>query len=170
MRIVFGAPVAALFVSLGLAALAEEKAGPSPNASERNWIAACLKENESEGAAFSACVGKVAGACLGLEDAPKAVKPSDKNGHPRSCAPVEAKVWDEYLNHWYNDAAKAIPAEAQEKLRDAQRAWIAYRAARCDLESALHPFPLGEDNRATCLMEQTARRALELRTVATDSY
>ncbi|WP_016919495.1 hypothetical protein [Methylocystis parvus] len=34
----------------------------------------------------------------------------------------------------------------------------------------MHPAPLGEDNRAYCLMEETARRALQLRAIATDSY
>ncbi|WP_442753365.1 lysozyme inhibitor LprI family protein [Methylocystis sp. JAN1] len=148
---------------------AEEKA-VSPNGSEKGWAANCVKEKSDESAAFSACVGKVTEACLGLEDAPKEIKPSDKNGHPRSCAAVEAKIWDDYLNRWYGDAAKIVPAEAKEKLRDAQRAWIAYRAARCDVESALHPFPLGEDNRADCLMRETARRALQLRAIATDMY
>ncbi|WP_457797291.1 lysozyme inhibitor LprI family protein [Methylocystis sp. S23] len=64
----------------------------------------------------------------------------------------------------------AVPAAARDKLRDAQRAWIAYRAARCEVESALHPAPLGEDNRADRLMEETARRALQLRAIAIDSY
>ncbi|WP_424362757.1 lysozyme inhibitor LprI family protein [Methylocystis parvus] len=165
-----GWKIVLLAAGLSSPVAAEEKATASPNASEKGWIAACLKDKAEEDGAFSSCVGKVTGACLGLEDAPKEIKPSDKNGHPRSCAPVEARIWDDYLNRWYGDAAKVIPAEAKEKLRDAQRAWLAYRAARCDTESALHPFPLGEDNRADCLMRETARRALQLRTIATDSY
>ncbi|QGM99309.1 hypothetical protein [Methylocystis parvus] len=97
----------------------EEKSGGGPNASEKGWIAACLKDNGDEATAFSACVGKVTGACLGLEDAPKSIKSSDKNGHPRSCAPVEGRIWDDDLNRWYGDAVKVVPAEAKDKLRDA---------------------------------------------------
>lgn len=163
-----------LFCAAALAALLgsarAENDGQSPNASERNWIASCVKKSDDAEASYRDCVGKVTGACLGLEDAPKTIQSSDQNGHPRSCAPVEEKLWDGLLNRWYGEATKKVPMAARDKLKSAQRAWIAYRQARCELEDLLHAFPLGSDSRATCLMEQTARRALEMRSIATDSY
>ncbi len=147
-----------------------EDLGPSPNASERGWIAACLKKNASMAAAEKACVGVVLEACLGAKDAPKSIEPSDPNAHPRSCAPVEQKVWDEWLNRWYGEATKKVPAAAVDKLRAAERAWIAYRDAACAVDGAAHGFPLGDDNAAACLMEETAHRALEMRDLANDDY
>jgi uncharacterized protein YecT (DUF1311 family) len=160
---------AAAIAALVVAARAQDD-GPSPNASERDWIAACVKQSKDLEATYRECVGAVTGACLGLEDAPKSIRPSDPNGHPRSCALVEEKLWDDLLNRWYGEATKKAPAAARDKLKAAQRAWIAYRDARCEVENHLHSFPLGADNRATCAMEETARRALELRAIANDSH
>ncbi len=161
---------AILVGAMAIAGAQAQDSGPSPNASERGWIAGCVKKNAAVGPAEKDCVGVVLGACLGAEDAPKSIKPSDLNGHPRSCAPVEQKIWDELLNRWYAETAKKIPAAAVDKLRAAQRAWIAYRDASCAAVGALHGFPLGDDNEATCLMEETAHRALEMRDLATDDY
>jgi len=160
---------AILVGAMAIAGAQAQDSGPSPNASERGWIAACLKKN-ADNAKAQGCVGSVLRACLGADDAPKSIKPSDLNGHPRSCAPVERKIWDELLNRWYGETAKKIPAAALDKLRAAQRAWIAYRDASCAVAGELHAFPLGEDNEATCLMETTAERALEMRELAADDY
>jgi len=161
---------AVLIAAVAVAGAQAQDSGPSPNASERGWIASCLKKNAQGGAANRACVAIVLEACLGDEDAPKSIKPSDLNAHPRSCAPVEQKIWDEWLNRWYGEALKKIPAAAVDKLRAAQRAWIAYRDAACAVDGALHEFPLGEDNEATCLMTETASRALDMRDLANDDY
>jgi len=160
---------AILVGALAIAGAQAQDSGPSPNASERGWIAACLKKS-ADSVKAQGCVGSVLGACLGAEDAPKSIKPSDLNGHPRSCAPVEQKIWDDLLNRWYGETAKKISAAAVDKLRAAQRAWIAYRDASCAAVGALHGFPLGDDNEATCLMEETAHRALEMRDLASDDY
>ena len=63
-----------------------------------------------------------------------------------------------------------IPAAAVDKLKAAERAWVVYRDAGCAVASELHAWPLGEDNAETCLMEETASRALDLRDMATDDY
>lgn len=161
---------AGLVGAVAACAAAAQDDWPAPNATERGWIAACVKKNTDEAAAEKACVAVVLGACLGLDDAPKSIKPSDQNGHPRSCAPVEQKIWDELLNRWYAEALKKVPAAAQDKLRAAERAWIPYRDATCAVDEALRPFPMGADDAATCLMSETARRALELRALAAADY
>ncbi len=115
------------------------------------------------------CVGVDLGACLGLDDAPKTIK-TNGFGHPRDCAAIERQIWDGWLNRWYGEALKKIPAPAVDKLKAAQRAWIAWRDAGCAVDGDLHPWPLGDDNEQTCLMEETASRALDLRDMAEDDY
>ena len=162
--------LAALILAAGAgAAVAQTSSGVEPTASERAFIAACLAKNKESASAHKACVGVDLGACLGLEDAPKTIK-TNGSGHPRDCAAIERQIWDGWLNRWYGEALKKIPAPAVDKLKAAQRAWIAWRDAGCAVDSALHPWPLGDDNEETCLMEETASRALDLRDMAGDDY
>jgi uncharacterized protein YecT (DUF1311 family) len=162
--------LSALAIAAGVAAAAAQvSSGPEPTASERAFIAACLAKHADSASARKACVGVDLGACIGLEDAPKTIK-TNGFGHPRDCAAIERQVWDGWLNRWYGEALKKIPAPAVDKLKAAQRAWIAWRDAGCAVDSALHPWPLGDDNEETCLMEETASRALDLREIAGDDY
>jgi uncharacterized protein YecT (DUF1311 family) len=162
--------LAALFLVFGAAAVAAQVSpGPEPTASERAFVAGCLAKHADSASARKACVGVDLGACLGLDDAPKTIK-TNGFGHPRDCAAIERQIWDGWLNRWYGEALKKIPAAAVDKLKAAQRAWIAYRDSGCAVDGELHAWPLGEDNEQTCLMEETAARALELRDIATDDY
>jgi uncharacterized protein YecT (DUF1311 family) len=160
----------ALVLAAGVgAAAAQVSPGPEPTASERAFIAACLAKHSDAASARKDCVGVDLGACLGLDDAPKSIK-TNGFGHPRDCAAIERQIWDGWLNRWYGEALKAIPAAAVDKLKAAQRAWIVYRDAGCAVDSDLHAWPLGEDNEQTCLMEETADRALGMRDIAGDDY
>jgi len=162
--------LAVLCLALGAgAAAAQVSPGPEPTASERAFVADCLAKHKDAAAARKACVGVDLGACLGLDDAPKTIK-TNGFGHPRDCAAIERQIWDGWLNRWYGEALKKIPAAAVDKLKAAQRAWIVWRDAGCGVDSALHPWPLGDDNEETCLMEETASRALDLRDMAGDDY
>jgi uncharacterized protein YecT (DUF1311 family) len=62
----------------------------------------------------------------------------------------------------------SAPAPAAASLREAQRAWIAFRDAGCRAEAALAAGFVGSDNAAACLLDQTARRALDLRRIRDD--
>jgi len=162
--------LALLILALGaVAAVAQVSPGPEPTASERAFVAACLAKHADSASAHKACVGVDLGACLGLEDAPKTIK-TNGFGHPRDCAAIERQIWDGWLNRWYAEALKKIPAAAVDKLKAAERQWVAYRDAGCAVDAELHAWPLGEDNEQTCLMEETASRALDLRDMATDDY
>jgi uncharacterized protein YecT (DUF1311 family) len=151
------------------AAVAQVSPGPEPTASERAFVADCLAKHKDSASARKACVGADLGACLGLEDAPKTIK-TNGFGHPRDCAAIERQIWDAWLNRWYGEALKKIPATAVDKLKAAQRAWIPWRDAGCAVDSTLQPWPLGDDNEETCLMEETASRAFDLRDMAGDDY
>lgn len=90
------------------------------------------------------------------------------------------EAWDRLLNETYADLVLLshrrellaeeegrTPAPLQTMLRDAQRAWIAFRDADCDHEYAIW----GEGSMrqiagALCLLERTATRTLELRSKA----
>ncbi len=86
----------------------------------------------------------------------KSIKSSHKNDRPSRCAPLEQAIWDELPNRWSGEAATKIPAAAVNRLRAAV--------------GELHGCTLGEDNEATCRMQQTARRAPEMRDLAAADY
>jgi uncharacterized protein YecT (DUF1311 family) len=157
-----------LFAGAGAAA-AQVSPGPEPTATERAFIAGCLAKHADSASARKACVGVDLAACLGLEDAPKTIK-TNGFGHPRDCAAIKRQIWDGWLNRWYGEALKKIPAPAVDKLKAAQSAWIAWRDAGCAVDLELHAWPLGEDNEATCVMEETASRALDLRDMIGEDY
>lgn len=82
------------------------------------------------------------------------------------CHAQEYALWDLRLNRAYQrimSAAEVTPA-AKDQLREAQRAWIAYRdracAARAGVESG--GGTLGLITAAACRLEMTAVRAHEL--------
>ncbi|MCV6593288.1 MAG: lysozyme inhibitor LprI family protein [Silicimonas sp.] len=93
------------------------------------------------------------------------------------CARAEAEIWDKHLNIEYkatraqmrqDDKAelRTFPefARRAEALLAAQRAWIAFRDAECDLVSA--QFGAGSLSRVSaslCVMQMTAERTFELR-------
>lgn len=91
------------------------------------------------------------------------------------CLSSEAEAWDVLLNAEYgllrdklaaDDAAAAGMGQASrtDALRDAQRAWIAFRDADCVLSSSIwQDGTIRGPVAAQCLLTHTARRALELR-------
>ncbi len=162
-----------LCLILLLAAPALAQPGPDPHrptAEERAWLRQCLEGVEADfpRAGFDRCARRLTGACLGLEEAdtPRLRQPAGRNSHPRSCAPIEATVWDEAMNRWYREALDALPAAAQDALRRGQRAWIGYRDAACLVDPLVVPGFLGGDLAADCRLESVATRALELRRLA----
>ena len=79
------------------------------------------------------------------------------------CEDRELAVWDERLNKAYRDALSGADPKYRDALRAAQRAWIAYRDARCAMpalenEGGSIVGPLTE----LCMMEETAHQALWL--------
>ena len=92
------------------------------------------------------------------------------------CIGTETAAWDRVLNEEYAatmaafremDATGDVVAEdftREGKLREAQRAWIAFRDAECALQySRWGMGTLRQVVGANCLMEATAERAVELR-------
>jgi uncharacterized protein YecT (DUF1311 family) len=93
-----------------------------------------------------------------------------------ACTTAETEAWDRLLNESYaelvllarrrallDEEAGLTPAPLEDMLREAQRAWIAFRDADCDQEHAI--WGQGSQRQvagAVCLMDRTATRVLEL--------
>ena len=78
------------------------------------------------------------------------------------CQKRDLSVWDARLNDEYQKALGRVGAVSREKLRQAQRAWLQYRAANCEVYEShggtIH-FLLG----GGCMIRMTRERTLELR-------
>jgi uncharacterized protein YecT (DUF1311 family) len=93
-----------------------------------------------------------------------------------ACTTAETAAWDRLLDEAYaelvllsrrrallDEEAGLAPPPLEDMLREAQRAWIAFRDADCEQEYAIW----GEGSQrqvagAVCLMDRTATRVLEL--------
>lgn len=121
--------------------------------------------------ARAACMGAMATECMDDQD----------GGHTTLgmtfCLNAEASVWDGFLNTEYaatrdwarvadEDEAANFPefAVRAEMLREAQRAWIAFRDAECALRYA--EWGAGSMRtiaHADCMVQMTAERTIDLR-------
>lgn len=83
-----------------------------------------------------------------------------------NCIGAETRIWDRRLNAAYA-ALMADPdhsAAAKGLLREAQRAWIAYRDKACIAEGEMtaEGGTLAMVSRASCALQMTAQRATDL--------
>ncbi|MCB1388101.1 MAG: DUF1311 domain-containing protein [Rhodobacteraceae bacterium] len=156
----------ALFVALvGTPALAE-----APYDAFMGDIGGCFEAADGLDAG-RACIGTGAGACFtGAPDGGTTVG-------MMFCLLAERDAWDRLLNAEYaharaagqrmDDADRAdFPdtAHRAEQVRDAQRAWIAFRDANCAMEyGAWGAGSMRQIAGADCQMRMTAERTLELR-------
>lgn len=118
-----------------------------------------------------ACVGAAANACQALEGGATTLGVTE-------CTMAEQAVWDDLLNTNYQvlrDLFKGQKAIGQDlsgeeltlRLRDAQRAWIAFRDADCGFRYDIYRGgTIRSIVGANCALAMTAQRALELRDVA----
>ena len=155
----------ALLALIATPALAEE-----PYDSFSTGIADCVAATEGVEAG-RACIGTGAAACF--DGAPDGQTTTGM----MYCGLAERDAWDRLLNEEYGlarDAARGADeaeradfpefAHRVEQLRDAQRAWIAYRDANCAMEYGLWGAgSMRQIAGADCQMRMTAERMLELR-------
>ena len=118
------------------------------------------------------CIGEAASLCMDIED----------DGQTTigmvDCMAQEAAIWDELLNEAYGAVItqfqnsdsfdrKSAPEYAirEESLRVAQRAWIAFRDANCAADyAAWGAGSMRQIAGASCILQMTAERTLDLRT------
>lgn len=125
------------------------------------WVEDCFA-NTPIGEVAPQCLGRAAGAC---QDAG-----NDTTLGIGMCIQSETAAWDAILNREYQSVRAAFQGRAAQGvplpdlLRDAQRAWIAYRDAECGLAYARWADgSIRTIVGANCMMVMTAQRALELR-------
>ena len=116
------------------------------------------------------CIGNIADTC---QDQPGGSSTAGID----DCLGQERAAWDMILNQNYRSAIaaakeqdasyleQAMQTGAAKSLLKAQRAWIAFRDAECDRRFEMYKDGTIRTNIASsCLLEMTARRALELTT------
>ena len=156
-------PMALCFLLFAAPAYAEDPF--EPTAAERKIIADCLEQNTGDGELkeMSACIGLVADPC---PDAPGANTMTIV-----ACQMREQKIWDGYLNDWYGEAVKRLKDEpdAAAALKDAQRAWIQFRDAKCDYwEKRYEGGTFAAVAAGNCMRVTTGQRAIEMRAILDD--
>jgi len=127
---------------------------------DRQQVLQCFRATPLD-AAPPACIGDAAAACQRLPGGETTLGTAD-------CLTAETGVWDDLLNAEYRAAMARMRDQGggalAEQLRDAQRAWIAFRDAECGLRYGIWA---GGTIRviigANCVLRETAERALELR-------
>ncbi len=113
------------------------------------------------------CIGAAAEMCMEQSDGGYATVGM------ASCVSAETEIWDELLNTVYGDLRAdmgALDADAinsgqsrVEALRDAQRAWIAFRDADCAFNWAIFQEGTMRSLISTgCMLDMTSDRVLEL--------
>lgn len=123
-----------------------------------------------------ACLGQMSQTCMD----------SQEGGHSTlgmtSCLNAEANVWDKHLNVEYKatmaaframdtDEAEYFPqfANRADTLRDAQRAWIAFRDGECALAYAMWGSgSMRNIAHADCRLQMTADRVIELQNLGAE--
>ena len=110
------------------------------------------------------CIGQAANACQ-----------SDPGGSSTigitQCNQREASWWDGYLNDSYADLQANLDPTAFASLKKAQRAWIAFRDADCSFQYARWgDGSMRNIAHSSCMLQQTAQRALSLSALLQEGY
>lgn len=78
------------------------------------------------------------------------------------CTYNEIKLQDTRLNKNYKKSMNILREEKKDQLKNVQRLWIKYRDLKCAFYFDLIGGTIDKLNRASCLLELTAKRADEL--------
>jgi uncharacterized protein YecT (DUF1311 family) len=124
-------------------------------------------ENTEIGALYPTCLGQASGQCQDQPGGSTTIGITD-------CILAETAEWDAILNEEYkatqqvNEAADtdglSQVMDRADALRDAQRAWIAFRDADCGARYAMwQDGTVRTIVAANCHLTMTAQRAIELR-------
>ncbi len=129
-------------------------------AEDSETISYCLKRANPDNRA--SCIGLVANPCLQL--------PEGQSTHGMAqCHRRETQVWDARLNARYKKLMATLSPAAAEGLKEAQRAWMAYRDAYCKAVTLPHEGgSIGVISAAYCHMDLTAHQALRLERLGFD--
>jgi uncharacterized protein YecT (DUF1311 family) len=152
--------LALLAVFIGVAAAAAQERKPA--AKDVSAIRACAEkyaDNVDEGE--RRCLFRlVADPCL--------KRPDSVSTHGMAeCYRVEQEIWDGLLNDNFKALRGDLDDDQQARLREMQRAWIAYRDSTCAFYQVKIQGTLAVPMGAACVARETARRALLLKIFST---
>ena len=154
-RMAWIATVASIMI---LAAQASQAQTRKPTAKEVSAVRACAAKNTDD--AFEAerrCVFTlVATPCTDT-------KAGESNLGMADCYRVEQAIWDDLLNENFKALRDDLDDGQKGKLRDMQRAWIAYRDSTCAFYADKIQGSVAIPLVAECSARETARRALLLK-------
>jgi uncharacterized protein YecT (DUF1311 family) len=102
------------------------------------------------------CIGRVAQPCLDAPDGATTLGMTQ-------CVGKETKAWDAILNRDYRALMGRLDEAQQEKLKEAQRAWLTLRDADCAFPQEFVRGSLSRVMAAECFRDHTAGRVLTLR-------
>ena len=142
---------------IGPPALAQDKPAPKDSAT----IERCVKAKTGRHWAWEQCIGIISEPCTKDE---ASMPPSEVI----ACEERERLVWDDILNKSYQALLKALDQDQQVKLREMQRAWIAWRDKNCEFLYDYFQGTMANPMIATCVSRATGMQALYLRGFADD--
>jgi uncharacterized protein YecT (DUF1311 family) len=134
-------------------------------------IAQTPKPTEKEVAAIRACAAKyqddlekIEQKCLfNLVAMPCTNRPETKSDAATAdCYRTETTIWDDLLNENYKKLQGTLDDDQTAKLRDMQRAWIAYRDTTCHFYWDKIRGTMAQMMGSACETRETARRAVLL--------
>jgi len=128
-----------------------------PTAKETAAIRACAEKNKDDlDEVERQCLFKlVADPCTETEE-------GKSNVGTASCFRVEQGIWDALLNANFNALRDDLDTGQKAKLRDMQRAWIAYRDTTCAFYYVKIQGTMAGPMTSACLARETARGAVLL--------
>lgn len=117
-------------------------------------LEACIIREEKSYATGHACIGKAARRCVEIAQREPLV-------HVEKCYEPEVAAWARLVNRYFSERPKDARGQ---RIAEVQRAWGTYRKLKCDYAAFHHGGPdRGRWQGLICLMEETGRRAIELR-------
>lgn len=123
-----------------------------PSAKDTAAIQSCLK---SKPQAQDSCIGIIADPCLEKDETKST---ADQN----ACNDRELAVWDDMLNETFRRLRDKLDEPQKTKLREMQRAWIAYKEKTCAFYWDYYQGTMASPMSSYCTAKETARRALFL--------
>jgi uncharacterized protein YecT (DUF1311 family) len=127
-----------------------------PTGRETARIGECAEKNKDDlDAVERNCLFKI------VSD-PCVNKSNQSNAAMVACYDIELKIWDDLLNATYKKLRDDLDEQQQIKLRDMQKAWIAYRDSTCDFYYDKIQGTMAGPMGAACRTRETARRAVLL--------
>lgn len=131
-------------------------------ADDGSALEACLADRADN---RESCIHAIFDACIAAAPVPTDTVMGWKETD-RTCGARELAAWDAMLNREYRALREVIgrfDAAAPDALRDAQRAWIAWRDTNCAWPAVMLRGNDAHHHEVNCPLRATALRALELR-------